>query len=944
MSVAYSSDATESQRVLAAKLSLPHQGFVLGRPRLRALVEPARAGGLITLVAGPGYGKTAFIVDLLSTAEGTTVYYAADEADRDPERLVRSLMAGVGMQAPRACAAPILAWPGMGSSQGTVLELVAAFVDFMSARPGCRTLVAIDDVHLIESAPDSMGALELIVRGLPPGWTVLLSSRRPLPLGLDAVNLGGRFVTLRGRELRLAPREVATWARQNWNVELQPSEARALWRLTEGWPAALALLGHHLLSGGADIRRKDVVGVIARGRDLRAYLEAHVFSGMDPSVLQVILAAGLLPRVVFPRDAEYLPGASEEAEAILEEFVSRSFMVSKTGRRSFTLHPLLRGFVEREAWRNLAGTDLAKAAACHLDGHGEIYQAAYLYLRAGCWDEAAGPLRTLALPSLNAVVNYAGEDWLDLIPESALESQPWLLVTKARILQQQAEYALAASYYERAVRLLAVANDKEGLLLSLLGSAFCLFNQGLWDDSLAVLRRCRPLARSSAEKVEVLVSEGNVLVSLCRWDEAAENWEKALALAPMTGRSPLAARVHLHRARLFYSLGHYRVATQWAHKALSACGQARTPYRALALNGAAILECATGDYESAEVHAGECLELARGRGYGFIEISALLNQATIALGGWNYREAVTMIREAQELARKAGDAEELFWAEDLLGDLCRRNRNPQRALEHHLTALEIVDRNRLAEFERARASTGVGIDLVALGREEEGRVRLEGAVGASRRLGLIGSLAPGLLYLGWLNARAAREHEASRALTECMKLAAEHQHVHFFSLEAQIAIPILALCDRYDAGSFVRDTILPGIPSRLQDYFHSLARGPVYPTDVPLGPPRRSTLVWTGAVPSTAEDLTPQMLAGVESLTEREREVLKMISLGMPNKVIAAKLFITEKTVKTHANHVFRKLSVANRLQATLVFQSYHRARRAGQAKRESRSAVSRKR
>jgi DNA-binding NarL/FixJ family response regulator len=62
-----------------------------------------------------------------------------------------------------------------------------------------------------------------------------------------------------------------------------------------------------------------------------------------------------------------------------------------------------------------------------------------------------------------------------------------------------------------------------------------------------------------------------------------------------------------------------------------------------------------------------------------------------------------------------------------------------------------------------------------------------------------------------------------------------------------------------------------------------------------------------------------------------------MISLGMPNKVIAAKLFITEKTVKTHANHVFRKLGVANRLQATLVFQSYHRARRAGSGSRGAR-------
>jgi ATP/maltotriose-dependent transcriptional regulator MalT len=934
MPVVYSPDATESQRVLAAKLSLPHQGFVLSRPRLRALVEPARSGGLISVVAGPGYGKTAFIVDLLSSAEGQTFYYAADESDRDPVRFLRRLMAGLGLEVTEPSSVSTLGWPGQDGSQGTSLELVEGLVEFMSARLGEQTLLAIDDVHLLDSSSEVLEALELIVRGLPPGWTVLLSSRRPVLLGLDAVNLGGRLVKIHGRELRLTPREVAAWAQQNWGVHLQPSEARALWRLTEGWPAALALLGQHLLSGRADVRRKDVVGVISRGRDLRAYLEAHIFSGMEPRVARVMLAAGLLPRVVFPRDAEFLPGEPGEAESILEEFVSRGFLVSRTGRRSFTLHPLLRGFVEREAWRSESGPGLFESAAGHLERHGETYQAAYLYLRARAWDKAARQLRALAMSSLNDVADFVPEDWLEMIPESALDRQPWLLVAKARILQQQGEYTPARSHYERAAQLLSAANDKEGLLLTLLGLTFCLFNQGLWGEGLSVVERCRSLARSTAERVEVLVCEGFLLVSLCRWDEAAENWEKALALTLPTERAALSARLDHHRARLFHSLGHYRVARQWAEKALAARSQAGTPSRAFALNGAAILECATGDYGLAEVHAAECLKLARTRGYGFVEISALLNQAAVALGAWDYRRALALIREAQELARKADDAEELFWAEDMLGDLCRRNRNPRLALEHHRRALEIVDKSRLAQFERVRASTGAGIDLVLCGREEEGRAALEDTVNVSRRLGLIGSLTPGLLYLGWLYALSGREHEASRALTECMKLASEHQHVHFFSQEAQLVVPILALCDRIEVGGFIREKILPGLPRRLQDHFHELARGSVYPTDVPLGPPHRRSLVWTVTPQSQGEELTPEMLEGVESLTDREREVLKMISLGMPNKVIAAKLFITEKTVKTHANHVFRKLGVASRLQATLVFQSYHRARRAGSRSR----------
>jgi DNA-binding CsgD family transcriptional regulator len=47
----------------------------------------------------------------------------------------------------------------------------------------------------------------------------------------------------------------------------------------------------------------------------------------------------------------------------------------------------------------------------------------------------------------------------------------------------------------------------------------------------------------------------------------------------------------------------------------------------------------------------------------------------------------------------------------------------------------------------------------------------------------------------------------------------------------------------------------------------------------------------------------------------------------MPNKMIGARLFISEKTVKTHVNHIFRKLGVANRLDATLVYHGLPLAR-----------------
>jgi DNA-binding NarL/FixJ family response regulator len=53
-----------------------------------------------------------------------------------------------------------------------------------------------------------------------------------------------------------------------------------------------------------------------------------------------------------------------------------------------------------------------------------------------------------------------------------------------------------------------------------------------------------------------------------------------------------------------------------------------------------------------------------------------------------------------------------------------------------------------------------------------------------------------------------------------------------------------------------------------------------------------------------------------EGSTPREQEVLHFLATGCTNKEIAHDLFISEQTVKTHLNSIFRKLNVNGRLQA----------------------------
>jgi NarL family two-component system response regulator LiaR len=59
-------------------------------------------------------------------------------------------------------------------------------------------------------------------------------------------------------------------------------------------------------------------------------------------------------------------------------------------------------------------------------------------------------------------------------------------------------------------------------------------------------------------------------------------------------------------------------------------------------------------------------------------------------------------------------------------------------------------------------------------------------------------------------------------------------------------------------------------------------------------------------------------VSGVDALTDRETDVLRLVARGRANKEIASELGIGEKTVKTHVSNVLAKLGVQSRTQAAL--------------------------
>lgn len=85
-----------------------------------------------------------------------------------------------------------------------------------------------------------------------------------------------------------------------------------------------------------------------------------------------------------------------------------------------------------------------------------------------------------------------------------------------------------------------------------------------------------------------------------------------------------------------------------------------------------------------------------------------------------------------------------------------------------------------------------------------------------------------------------------------------------------------------------------------------------------LDPAVQARLVEVARLPSPDPSQLP------DGLTEREGEVLRLIASGKSNGEIAAHLFVSEATVKTHVNHIYAKISCRDRAQA-VTYAHQHR-------------------
>jgi LuxR family maltose regulon positive regulatory protein len=271
--------------VLTSKLTPPRLRNILTRPRLIKLAR-LKEKRLLTICAGPGYGKTTLMAQLAELHQGPKVWYQVDNFDRDPAVFLRHLITGIS----DAC-------NGIGNrslvrlSEATNIEteaesILAVLIDEMREGLERPLMLCIDDFHILESAEIASNLFNLIIEHQPENNVIILASRNGLSLHVGRMRSHGLIEEISEDDLRFTNQESIELLCDMWNLSDNNKILERLLKSTEGWVTGLVLAESYLRSGAS--RFPDLFNQKVLQRNIYEYLAEEVLD-QQTSHLQLFL-------------------------------------------------------------------------------------------------------------------------------------------------------------------------------------------------------------------------------------------------------------------------------------------------------------------------------------------------------------------------------------------------------------------------------------------------------------------------------------------------------------------------------------------------------------------------------------------------------------------------------------------------------------------------------
>jgi LuxR family transcriptional regulator, maltose regulon positive regulatory protein len=896
--------------VLIGKLTAPPpRTNRVRRARLLAQLDAGLRRTLLLVCAPAGFGKTTLISEWVAHRGRTsqTAWLSLDQGDNDPSRFMRYVAAAMHAITPQA-SKKIFAL--RGPSAGPTLPLITLLINELAQRRGESVLV-LDDYHVIRD-PTIHEAITFLLNHTPAGFHLVTVTREDPPFPLARLRSRNAVTEIRQADLRFTPDEAAAFLRDVMRLTLSASDVEILEARTEGWIAGLQLAGLSI-QGHAD-PDAFVKAFGGAHRYILDYLMEEVFSRQSPSVQHFLLCTAILDRLCGPVcDAVLATAARDErtgpasGQAMLERLEHANlFVVPLDGeRRWYRYHTL---FAELLRLR-LRQTHPEIVAALHTRAS-EWYEQAGLLEEAVAHALAGGDAtRTAWLIERSAPpLMYRGQyrvivDWLNQLPAEAAHDLPYLAVFRALALVMAQDIDAAEQQLDGIRRRIvpALSAVQKSVFQGWIIAVRSVIAHLAGDTELGVTlaKEALPLLPST-EWIHLMAQLCAASEFLITGDVGphAEQTVAAAARADekdrdVTVRSlALLARLHVMQGRLRRAAAAYDRAGALVLQETPTEAQmgGRLPYQ-FGL-GALFLE--RNDLKNAQdkiVHAMEAL------------VDASVLPPDEILRGY---AALAGVRQAREDHVGALAAMEAFM------DLARRRRYLPALLAEargalarlHLrhgdvaAAVRWTEESELrvddeARYPREAQQLTLARVLIAQGRAAETIGLLGRLLESAEAGGRGGSIIEILIVRALARQAQSDARGAILDVTRALALAEPEGYVRLFLNEGR---PMAALLRRVAQAAHASP-----YAAQLLSALEPDAAGP-----------RGSGAAHGGAS------------ALVESLTEREREVLRLLAADASNAEIARTLVLTVGTVKTHVHNILGKLEARTRRQAAVKAGDLH--------------------
>ncbi len=897
-------------------------GPLISRPRLTALLE----GSLhcpFTLVSAPaGFGKTTLLAawkQSLPVGKPLVAWVSLDEEDNEPRLFWTYVLTALQLQRPEAFA-PLVRQ--LQSPQAPPLQyILTGLINALVEGPD-EFLLILDDYQLI-TEQQVHNTLAYLIEHLPPQLHIILATRADPPLPLPLLRAQRHALEVRTDQLRCTLEETKTFFQEVMSLRLPNEVIQEIKDRTEGWLVGLQLLGLSLPERADPLTLLQQVS--GDHRYILDYLTQEVLQRQPQEVQTFLLYTSILDKLsVSLCDAVMGQAGSQQMLQRLEQ--TNLFIVSLDDRRQWYRYHAL--FAEALRYRlERAHADLIPSlhyrASLWYAQRNQITHAVLHAFHAKEWNWAAELIERHPLLSLTwgaSKHEFAMfQQWLGLLPTEVVHSRPHLCIDCTRLMWTSAPLPRLQNWLDTAEATLLALLTKQApkavshsLLISqatpeqkdLLGDIFsfrawlqCFQANG--ELALSLCQQALNLLSPDNNMVRAVICKTRAIVyyssSLNEAEAAVKGILQSVSFARAAGQSALAVGLASTLLPCLIAAGQLHEAQRMSYQLI---GQGEQPAGLVFSDGGwpAIFRADIlrewNTLDNACSLAEEAVSLCR-QAESLVSIIFLF---------WGYAVLLRVYLSCGKLDAAYSVLQQFEHVGTYMNQFTYRHMcsifATGNSIKLWLACGELDRATRWVEeldtrgwpgtpFAREREEVACARVHLATAQPDLALQRLEPVLQratAGKRWGHV-------IEIRLLQALAYQmshdEPQALSALAEAVRLGEPEGYIRSFVDEGPPMEAILSQLRKRDSKKGLTPYLDKLLAAFQQE--HKLNRA--------AGKPAKAS-------------------RALESLSQRELEVLQLLVQGRSNQEIAQELVIAIDTVKRHVSHIFSKLNVQNRVQA----------------------------